>query len=72
LEEITGVPPLRRNTRATFSISQYNRRLAVSLRCDPQLFRVEDTANLLDLYVAQLRESAAIKHKKNEPETRAA
>jgi hypothetical protein len=60
LNEITGVGPLRPKTRATFSISLYNRRLTVSLRCDPQLFRLEDTATLLELYVGQLRESAGI------------
>jgi hypothetical protein len=58
LEEITGVPPLRAKTRATVSISQYDRRLTVSLRCDPHLFRLEDTAALLGLYVDRLQESA--------------
>ena len=33
LEEITGVPPLRPGTRAAFSVSQYDRRLTISLRC---------------------------------------
>ena len=59
LEEITGVPPLRAKTRATFSISQYNRRLAISLRCDPHLFRLHDTTRLLALYTTRLRQSAA-------------
>ena len=72
LEEITGVPPLRARTRATFSISQYNRRLAISLRCDPQLFRLEDTATLLELYVERLRKSAAIDDKEHRTEIRAA
>ncbi len=58
LEEITGVPPLRPGTRATFSISQYDRRLTISLRCDPHLFCREDTMALLDLYVEQLNRSA--------------
>jgi hypothetical protein len=72
LEEITGVPPLRVKTRATFSISQYNRRLAISLRCDPHLFRLEDTAALLDLYVERLRSSAAIGDVKETVAARAA
>ena len=38
LEAITGVPPLRPKTRATFSISQYNRRLTVSLAAIPVAF----------------------------------
>jgi hypothetical protein len=58
LEEMTGVPPLRPWTRATFSVSQYDRRLTISLRCDPHLFRLRDTASLLDLYVEQLNRSA--------------
>jgi hypothetical protein len=71
LEEITGVPPLRAKTRATFSISQYNRRLAISLRCDPRLFRLEDTAILLKLYAARLRKSAAIGDNGNDTEIHA-
>jgi hypothetical protein len=58
LEEITGVPPLRHNTRATFSISQYDNRLTISLRCDPHFFGVEDAQTLLQLYARQLYESA--------------
>ncbi|NLX96222.1 MAG: hypothetical protein GXY83_08595 [Rhodopirellula sp.] len=58
LEEITGVPPLRAQTRATVSVSQYHRRLTVSVRCDPHLFRQQDTAAFLDLYVEHLRRSA--------------
>ena len=58
VEEITGVPPLRPGTRATFSISQYDRRLTISLRCDPHLFRMEDAASLLGLFVEQLDRSA--------------
>jgi hypothetical protein len=58
LEEITGVPPLRPGTRATFSISQYDRRLTISLRCDPNWFSMEDSTSLLGLYVEQLNQSA--------------
>jgi hypothetical protein len=58
LESITGVPPLRPKTRATFSISQYNRRLTVSLRCDPSCFTMADTDALLNIYVEQLLGSA--------------
>ena len=58
LEEMTGVPPLRPGTRATFSISQYDRRLTISLRCDPHFFSREDTESLLSLYVEQLDRSA--------------
>ncbi len=58
LESITGVPPLRPKTHATFSISQYTRRLTVSLRCDPSCFAMKDTAVLLNLYIERLRQSA--------------
>jgi hypothetical protein len=60
LDAITGVPPLRLKTRATFSISQYNRQLAVSLRCDPHYFCLEDTAMLLHTYMRRLRQSACL------------
>ena len=57
LESISGVPPLRAKTRATFSISQYDRRVTVSVRCDPHCFRPENTATLLDVYMRRLRQS---------------
>jgi hypothetical protein len=57
LESISGVPPLRTKTRATFSVSQYNRQVTVSLRCDPHSFRPENTAALLELYMRRLRQS---------------
>jgi hypothetical protein len=57
LESISGVPPLRAKTHATFSISQYDRRVTVSLRCDPHSFRPENTAALLELYMRRLRQS---------------
>ena len=56
LEEITGVPPIRPKTRATFSIFTYNRMLTISLRCDPHLFALDDTQELLSLYVQRLRQ----------------
>jgi hypothetical protein len=60
LDAITGVPPLRLKTRASFSVSQYNRQLTVSLRCDPHYFRLDDTAKLLGIYVRRLRQSAGL------------
>ena len=58
LEGITGVPPLRPKTRATFSVAQYNRRLTVSVGCDPSCFSMADTEALLNIYVDHLLESA--------------
>ncbi|MHB1033666.1 MAG: hypothetical protein ACYC35_27040 [Pirellulales bacterium] len=60
LDRLTGVPPLRPKTRATFSVSQYDRRLTLGLRCDPHVFRMEDTAALLRLYEQRLRESGQL------------
>jgi hypothetical protein len=55
LEEITGAPPLRHNTRAALSVFAYNRRLTISGRCDPFSFTPADTQEFLNLYAARLR-----------------
>ncbi|MEO1527671.1 MAG: hypothetical protein AAFX06_19750 [Planctomycetota bacterium] len=55
LEGITGVPPLRRNTRATLSSSIYGRKLTFSLRCDPHLFDEDASNKLLEVFCDQLR-----------------
>tara|TARA_R110002049_G_scaffold27321_2_gene94015 strand:- start:87619 stop:89007 length:1389 start_codon:yes stop_codon:yes gene_type:complete len=55
LEAITGVPPLRRNTRSTLSVSSYGRKLIFSMRCDPHRFSQADTTALLDVFCDQLR-----------------
>jgi hypothetical protein len=60
LEAITGVPPLRPKTRATFSISQYGRKLTVSVRCDPACFSMAQSENLLNTYVDRLLQSARL------------
>jgi hypothetical protein len=59
LEGITGVPPLRPKTRAAIIIITYRRQLTVSMRCDPYLFRPEDTRERLSIYVDRLRNAAA-------------
>ncbi len=58
LEDITGVPPYRPKTRTAVSIFQYDRRLTICLRCDPQLYRLQDAERLLKMYADQLRLSA--------------
>jgi hypothetical protein len=55
LESITGVPPLRRNTRATVSVSSYGRKLIFSMRCDPHLFSQDESRALLNVFCDQLR-----------------
>jgi hypothetical protein len=54
LKEITGVPPLRPRTNATFSVSGYGKRLVVSLRCHHSAFDSVDARALLDLYIVSL------------------
>jgi len=58
LESFSGVPPLRPKTRATVSIFTYRRQLTISLRCDPYLFRPEDTREQLSIFVERLRRAA--------------
>ena len=54
LESISGVPPLRRHTRSTLSVSIYGRKLTFSLRCDPHLFSMEDSDRLLNTFCDQM------------------
>jgi hypothetical protein len=58
LDDITGVPPLRPHTRATFSVFAYRRKLTISLRCDETHFSDDDTLRLLELYARHLRSFA--------------
>lgn len=55
LDEITGAPPVRRKTRASLSASSYGRKLALTVRCDPNLFDLSDGQQLLDLYAKRLQ-----------------
>ena len=59
LEGVTGIPPMRPRTRATFLILSYNFKLTINLRCDPQRFTSNDTQHLLSLYRARLLTTAA-------------
>jgi hypothetical protein len=59
VDEITGVPPLRPHTRATFFSCSYRRRLTISVRCDPAYLSDQDAARLLEIYVRHLRSYAA-------------
>ncbi len=43
LENITGAPPIRRNTRAALIVGEYGGRTTISLRCEPRLFSAADT-----------------------------
>ena len=58
LDDINGVPPLRNQTRAAFSIFTYRRRLRICLRCDPFFFRSEDSKAFLEMFVANFDKSS--------------
>lgn len=60
MEDIDGVPPLRPKSRAAVSAFTYRRGLTISLRCDPYLFRPEDTRELLTRYADRLRGAAGL------------
>jgi hypothetical protein len=59
VDGISGVPPLRPHTRATFFSCTYRRQLTVSVRCDAAYFSDQDAARLLEIYVRHLRSYAA-------------
>ena len=54
LDSISGVPPMRTKSHATWAIFTYARKMTVSLRCDPFRFSMEHTESLLDIYMKRL------------------
>ncbi|MCA9175052.1 MAG: hypothetical protein KDB14_11270 [Planctomycetales bacterium] len=58
LEGITGAPPVRRKTRASLSVSSYARKLALTVRCDPNLYSLADSQQFLSVYTARLKQLA--------------
>jgi len=59
LEQITGVPPIRALTRASFVVSAYGGETSVCLQCDPTIFSVQQTRELLAAYMRQLEKTVA-------------
>ncbi len=55
LEAVSGIPPMRPRTRATFLVLSYNLNLTINLRCDPKRFTSDDTQRLLSMYTERLR-----------------
>ena len=55
LTDVAGVPPMRPGTNATISIFTYKRLLKICVRCDPNQFSKEDTRQLLEMYVDNIR-----------------
>lgn len=59
LEDLDGVPPLWRGTRAAFGVGAYAGHMTISLRCDPWYFAPATTEKLLKKYIEVLFEVAA-------------
>ena len=57
MTDVSGVPPMRPGTNATISIFTYRRVLKICMRCNPNQFSQQDTKQLLDLYVNNIRTS---------------
>jgi len=55
LDDFAGVPPLRDKTRATIGVTAYQRKLTISLRCDPDSFDEAHTKKMLDMIMDGLR-----------------
>ncbi len=58
LEDMGGVAPLWRGTRAVFGVTSYQDRIAIWLRCDPWRFTPATTEALLQEYVQALLDVA--------------
>lgn len=54
LDNISGVPPMRQRSHATWAIFTYAREMTISLRCDPFRFSQEQSEALLDVYMQRL------------------
>lgn len=58
LQSVAGVPPIRRNTRASIVALNYAGQLSLHMRCDASLFERSQRDRLLRRYVDQLAQSA--------------
>jgi hypothetical protein len=56
LERISGYPPVRPKTHGAFSIVSYRRELTLGLRLAPHRFSMNDTQEMLTMYVERLRQ----------------
>ncbi len=55
LREISGVPPLRHQTRAVLLVTTYAGRMTITARCDPHAFTPSQAEEFLSLYMERLR-----------------
>ncbi len=60
VESLTGIPPLRKNTNAAFSVADYNKQLILRSRTNVSACGEDSAQDLLDLLVQKLRENTAI------------
>ncbi|MEX0978522.1 MAG: hypothetical protein WDZ48_06705 [Pirellulales bacterium] len=57
LKHVTGMPPIRKLTRAAVLVIEYGGEIALSLRCDPRFFDVEQTRALLGDFTGRVRQT---------------
>lgn len=57
LERVSAAPPIRPLTRAAFAAIDYGQRMTIALRCDPASFSHEQSQELLERFVTQVRQS---------------
>jgi hypothetical protein len=58
LEQVSGVPPIRPLTRASIAVIAYADDMSVSLQGDLQYFDSAEVSELLEIYVARLKQTA--------------
>jgi NRPS condensation-like uncharacterized protein len=54
-DRLIGISPLRELTRAAVSAITFHRELLINVRCDPRWMAIEDTRELLSLYVERIK-----------------
>jgi hypothetical protein len=57
LKHVTGVPPIRKLTRAAAIVIEYGGEIGLSLRCDPRFFNAEQTRALLGDFTGRVRQT---------------
>lgn len=55
LEQVSGSPPMRPNTRVAWAITTYRRKFTISCRLDPFLYDEEDAHKIMELFTSGLR-----------------
>jgi hypothetical protein len=58
LEQVSGVPPIRPLTRAAVAVATYAEEVTVSLQYDSNYFGRAQASELLEIFVARLKQTA--------------